>query len=1155
MCYTKDISNSKMNTCKNLITLIIIFLFVFSPFSCKKEKERIMRVSNDSISGVSYTTARAYATIIDPGEGIDQHGHCWSTDVEPTILAMENITENGPKDKTGPYSSVMTGLSPGTKYYVRAYVKNKGLIVYSADILPFTTLMVSKPVVTTGTVTDITTSSAIVSAVLNNLGAGASSVKQHGHCWSSETPTPVIDDNENKTTLGSRDSTGSYESELVGLESGTLYYVRAYATNDAETAYGEAISFSTDQATNVPSVVTEDLSSVTATSATCGGSIISDGGSPVIAKGVCWGTKINPDTSDKKTNEGTGSAAFVSEITGLVENTIYYVRAYATNVTGTGYGENVSFTASDEISKPTVTTAPADDITTTTAVCGGNVTYDGGADVTARGVCWDTKGTPTLADKKTNDGSGTGSFTSNITGLLPNTTYYVRAYATNSEGTSYGSQISFTTQAEITLPTVTTSAISSITSTSAQGGGNVTFNGGATVTARGVCWNTTGNPDILDLHTTNGSGTGSFTSNISGLSPNTTYYVRAYATNSAGTAYGDPVEFTTISKPTVITSTASFVTATTAQGGGNVTSGGGATITARGVCWNTTGNPTLADEYTNDGSGTGEFISDITALSPNTTYYVRAYATNSAGTSYGDQVDFTTTFDKPTVENTTISLISVTTAQSGGNVTSNGGTTVTAYGVCWSTSENPTIENNEGFTNDGSGTGLYTSNITGLSPNTTYYVRAYATNSVGTAYGNELSFTTKELINIDWQKLLGGSGNDAAPFIQQTTDGGYIVAGTSDSNDGDVSGHHDSLDYCIVKLTSTGQLDWQKSLGGSSNDELYSVQQTVNGGYIMAGSSKSNDGDVSGNHGYEDYWIVKLTSTGDIDWQKSLGGSIGDVAYYIQQTTDGGYIVAGWSGSGDGDVITGQQWNTNYWIVKLTSTGDIDWENSLGGSAVDQAFYIQQTSDGGYITAGYSESNDGDVTVNHGSEDYWIVKLTSSGEIDWQKSLGGSGVDVASSIQQTTDGGYIVIGISESNDGDVSGNHGGIDYWIVKLTSSGDIDWQKSLGSSGEEWRWSHIPIQQTTDGGYVMAGSSDTDDGDVSEIRGGYDYWIVKLTSSGEIDWQKSLGGCCGGWDIANSIQQTADGSYIVAGHSTSWDMEGHHGEFDFWIVKFTKN
>jgi hypothetical protein len=1119
---------------------------MISFFSCKKEKERIMRVSNDSISDVSYTTAKAYATIIDPGEGIDQHGHCWSTNTEPTIVAIENMTENGPNNKTGLYSSIMTGLSPGTKYYVRAYVKNKGLVVYSTDILPFTTLMVSKPVVTTGTVTDITTSSAIVSAVLNNLGAGASSVKQHGHCWSSETPTPVIDDNENKTTLGSRDSTGNYESELVGLEAGTLYYVRAYATNDAETAYGEAISFSTAQATNVPSVVTEAVSVVTATSASCGGSIISDGGSPITAKGVCWSTQINPKTSDKCTNEGTGSAAFVSQITGLTKNTTYYVRAYATNSTGTGYGENVSFTASDEISEPTVTTAVADDITTTTAVCGGNVTYDGGDDVTARGVCWNTTGTPTISNKKTNDGSGTGSFTSNITGLSPNTTYYVRAYATNSKGTAYGYQINFTTQVEIILPTVTTAAIDSITSTSAQSGGNVTFNGGATVTARGVCWSTSQNPAISDSHTTDGSGTGSFTSNITGLSPNTTYYVKAYATNSTGTAYGDPLEFTTISLPTVTTSGISFITATTAQSGGNVTFNGGATITARGVCWNTTGNPSISDNHTTDGSGTGEFTSDITGLSPNTTYYVKAYATNSAGTAYGDQVDFTTISDKPTVENTSIGLIAITTAQSGGNVTSDGGATIIVRGVCWNTTGNPTISDNH--TTDGSGTGEFISDITGLSPLTTYYVRAYATNSVGTAYANELSFSTKDVINITWQKTLGGSGGDWVYSIQQTTDNGYIFAGCTESNDNDVSGNHGIKDYWIVKLTTSGDIDWQKTFGGSDWDQANSIQQTTDGGYIIAGEAFSDDGDVPGNQGFSEYWIIKLTTSGDIDWQKTFGGTAWETPYSIQQTTDGGYITAGLTCSYDGD-ITGQHGPRDYWIVKLTSAGDIDWQKTLGGSQDDWAWSIQQTSDEGYIIAGKSSSNDGDISVNHGEYDYWIVKLTSTGEIDWQKSLGGNCEDVAYFIQQTTDGGYIIAGYSLSNNGNVSGNHGGSDYWIVKLNSTGDINWQKSLGGSSDEWARS---VQQTTDGSYIITGYSWSNDGDVSGNHGDVDTWIVKLTPSGEIDWQKSLGGL--GGDVSYCIKQTTDGDYIIAGDSWSGGIVKYGGT-DVWIVKFTEN
>ena len=187
------------------------------------------------------------------------------------------------------------------------------------------------------------------------------------------------------------------------------------------------------------------------------------------------------------------------------------------------------------------------------------------------------------------------------------------------------------------------------------------------------------------------------------------------------------------------------------------------------------------------------------------------------------------------------------------------------------------------------------------------------------------------------------------------------------------------------------------------------------------------------------------------------------------------------------------------------SAPEIQWAKCYGGSEYDAALSIQQTTDGGYIVAGLSLSNDNDVSGNHGGEDYWIVKLTSTGSIEWQKSLGGSGEDRASSVIQTTDGGYIIAGTSNSNDGDVSGNHGRDDYWIVKLSSTGILEWQKSLGGSGDDDANS---IQQTTDGGYIIAGGSNSNDGDVSGNHGSDDYWIVKLAPSGSIEWQKSLGG-----------------------------------------------
>ena len=193
---------------------------------------------------------------------------------------------------------------------------------------------------------------------------------------------------------------------------------------------------------------------------------------------------------------------------------------------------------------PEVTTNAVSNITSTTATCGGNVTATGGASVTARGICWSTSQNPTVNNSHTSDGTGVGGFTSSMTGLLPNTTYYVRAYATNSAGTAYGTQQSFTTQT--TVPTVTTNTVSSITSSTATCGGDVTSTGGVSVTARGVCWGTSQNPTVSDNHTTDGTGTGGFSSNISGLSPGTTYYVRAYATNSAGTSYGEQRSFTAV---------------------------------------------------------------------------------------------------------------------------------------------------------------------------------------------------------------------------------------------------------------------------------------------------------------------------------------------------------------------------------------------------------------------------------------------------------------------------------------------------------------------------------------------------------------------------------------------------------------------------------
>jgi uncharacterized protein (TIGR02145 family) len=535
--------SDKMKLIIYLRPLIPVFVIVICISSCVKEPMKIMEVANDSITDITSTSAIVHSTIVDIGLGIDQYGHCWSTNADPTIDANEDKTEKGARSSTGSYSSLMAGLSYNTKYYVRAYIKNSSTVIYSDDILSFQTLAIGLPAVTTGSFDNITASSAVISGNLDDFGSGASSVLQYGHCWSNETTTPTI--GSSKTSLGFRDATGAFESTLVGLSQGTLYYVRAYATNDAGTSYGNLVSFTTTQAVTVPVVTTASISSITESSAVSGGEVTSDGGATVTARGVCWNATGNATLSDSYTNDGSGPGSFTSDITGLSYGTTYYVRAYATNSAGTAYGNQVSFTAGQEVTSPVVTTASISSITQSSAVSGGEVISDGGATVAARGVCWNTTGNPIISDNHTTDGSGTGSFTSNITGLSSNTFYYVRAYATNSAGTAYGNQVSFTAGQDATYPVVATLEISSITYSSAVSGGDVTSDGGETVTARGVCWNTTGNPMISDDHTADGSGTGSFTSNITGLSTFTTYYVRAYATNSAGTAYGEQLDFKT----------------------------------------------------------------------------------------------------------------------------------------------------------------------------------------------------------------------------------------------------------------------------------------------------------------------------------------------------------------------------------------------------------------------------------------------------------------------------------------------------------------------------------------------------------------------------------------------------------------------------------
>lgn len=949
-----------------------------------------------------------------------------------------------------------------------------------------------------------------------------SALTSEGVCWSTS-QNPTIADSKSSDGL----AMGAFTSNIIGLTSGTKYYVRAYATNIAGAGYGSQVSFTT---LSVPVVApTTEATTLSNSSASSGGNITSDGGAIVTTRGIVWSTSPNPDISSALgiTTNGAGTGTFTSSITGLTTYTTYYVRSYATNNIGTGYGTQVSFTiytcvsigsqcwmeknldvttyrdgtpitqvddnyawslgnaawcyydkdpangaiygklynwyAVDDPRKlapkgwhiptdadwttladflggnaaaggkmkstgttlwnspnsdatnssgftalpggarlydggfasigidgfwwsatdwygsnsalsrylvywnsylnrdwmnsdkrvgfsvrcildviPVLTSTAVTSIRTSSASSGGKILNAGGLAITAEGVCWSTSENPTIANSKTSNGTADGAFTSSITGLTANTTYYLRAYATNSLGTGYGAQVTFTNTKS--LPVLAATSASSVTASSAIIGGNITSDGADVITTSGVCWGTSPNPDIsLSTKTTDGSGIGSFTSSISGLTAGTTYYVRSYATNSLGTGYGDQISFnsdiavigsqywmkknlevTTYRDGTPIpevkdaatfaalttgawcyynndpangaiygklynwyavagiwneasktdasvrkqlaptawhvptdeewttlttylgeagagskmkatgdiwiggneaatnesgftglpggyfnysgrfsdlgndaywwtateytywgtpvawyrdlyngsdnllrnnfyktigfsvrclsgdipvlaaTTAATTITSTSASSGGNVTSNGGAAITAEGICWSTTSNPTTANSKASNGTAMGAFTSSITGLTPGNTYYIRSYATNSVGTGYGDQVSFTTLSVPVLATTTAATSIAIDEAISGGNITSDGGASVTLRGVVWSPYSSPTLESYPagGFTWSGSGTGDFTSNITGLTPGTTFYVRSYATNSIGTGYGEQIIFTT-----------------------------------------------------------------------------------------------------------------------------------------------------------------------------------------------------------------------------------------------------------------------------------------------------------------------------------------------------------------------------------------------------------------------------
>ncbi|MBL7102914.1 MAG: T9SS type A sorting domain-containing protein [Bacteroidales bacterium] len=423
--------------------------------------------------------------------------------------------------------------------------------------------------------------------------------------------------------------------------------------------------------------------------------------------------------------------------------------------------------------------------------------------------------------------------------------------------------------------------------------------------------------------------------------------------------------------------------------------------------------------------------------------------------------------------------------------------------------------------------------------------------------------TNSQFINIEWQQCYGGSGGDNGKDVV-ISNNGYAVFCATGSNDGQVSYNHGSNDFWLIFTDQVGNLLWEKTYGGSDIEFPYKLERTADGNYIMFGYTLSNDGDITNNHGSQDYWVVKADSIGEIIWQKCLWGSWPEYGLDMDLDQDENIVVIGYSYSNDGN-ITNHIGHYDYWIVKLNQQGEILWDKSLGGTFMDWGLCISPTNDGGYITGGFTLSDDIDVVCdNHETEhgDTWIVKLDSLGNIEWQNCYGGTYFENAIEILQIEDG-YIFVGGTNSNDGDVSGFHGtpgtydNYDIWVVKLDESGNIEWQRCLGGTDTE----HPKfIIETEENGYLVGGWTMSHDGDVigNHSIGDYraDIWLVKLSEDGAIEWQQCIGNSNN--QQFGNILKLSENNYILIGGTGAIDISGdvdcdYHGGGDVWMFKIS--
>lgn len=423
--------------------------------------------------------------------------------------------------------------------------------------------------------------------------------------------------------------------------------------------------------------------------------------------------------------------------------------------------------------------------------------------------------------------------------------------------------------------------------------------------------------------------------------------------------------------------------------------------------------------------------------------------------------------------------------------------------------------------------------------------------------------TNTQGFTVDFIKVLGGSQVDTFQSVAVSSDGGYVALGHTQSIDGDVTDNDTQINKLwLVKTNEDGDVQWSKTYGGSEDNRGSKVISTTDGGYAMLGYSESSDGNLTENAGFYDHWVVKLDSEGAIEWQKSFGFSGSDQALDIIQTTDGGYFTSGFldvSASG-GDGNDGFQEDQDisqtratlhgvgeFWGHKLDASGNLVWRRYFGGSNNDRAYAAAQAPDGGILMTGSSESEDFDVSASQGSYDFWAVRIDNTGTLLWEKSMGGSQIEIAYALTTTADGNYLLAGDTRSSDGDVTSFRGSADVWLVKIDDQGELLWQKTLGGSNFDTARAITPIS----GGYALTGASRSADGQVTQNNGQNDFWVATINENGELQKEQSFGG--NSQDFGYGITATSTGALLIAGDtdSTSGPLTAQKGATDAVLIK----